>query len=650
MFYPITEHTLKTDLFTSGYLQCGKQTEPLIIKKGISMFCFKFISFLSAHRRAAPVLALWLLTSALLVACASKPLPQVATVVADQTQVAASLHKLFESSWEDGNLRYPEWATWRGDDRYGDRLNNRSPTQQAANRARVRQELAQAREIDRGALNSKDKVSLDMFVEMRETNLSFEPMVGYRRMTLGALGGFQTSFAQLLKASPTRTVAQAEQILARMAAYPTRVSQELVNLREGQALGWVPPRSVINRVLAMLDSQLAAVGDKSPFYEPFTRLGSGIPAIEQAVLRDKALRAIAQHVLPAQRQLREFVAGPYAADAPESGNLGRYPGGAAAYAASVLARTTTDLTPAQIHTIGLREVARLRGDIEQVMREMDWKGDFASFAQHMSTDPKYLHPNGEALMAAYRDIGKRIDAELPKLFAELPRATYGVRAMPDALGPDAAETYNRPLPDGRGPGWFNANALGYKTRPKWSQESLTAHEAVPGHHLQMARAIELGDLPRFRRLAGNVAYIEGWATYAETLGFQLGLYRDAASRFGHYQAQIWRAARLVVDTGLHDQDWSRQRAVDYMVEVTGQDRAFMESEVDRYLSDPGQALGYMIGQLKIIELRERARLALGARFDIRRFHMAVLDQGAVPLTVLERQIADWISVESVARR
>ena len=596
------------------------------------------------------MLALWLLTSALLAACASKPLPQVAPSVADPTQVAESLHTLFEASWEDSQKRYPEWATWRGDERYGDRLNNESPAQEAANWGRVRQELAQAREIDRRALNTKDKVSLDMFVDRRETNLSFQPMVGYRRMTLGAIGGFQTSFADLLRASPTRTMAQAEQILARMAAYPTRVSQEMVNLREGQALGWVPPRSVISRVVATLDSQLAAVGEKSPFYEPFTRLASGIPAIEQAELRDKALRAIAQHVLPAQRQLREFVAGPYAADAPESGNLGRYPGGAAAYAVSVRARTTTDLTPAQIHTIGLREVARLRGHIDQVMRDMAWKGNFASFAQHMSTDPKYLHPNGEALLAAYRDIGKRIDAELPKLFAELPRAPYGVRAMPDAVGPDAAENYNRPPPNGGGPGWFNANALGYKTRPTWSQESLTAHEAVPGHHLQNARAIELGELPRFRRSGWFVAYGEGWATYAETLGFQLGLYKDAASRFGQYQAQIWRAARLVVDTGLHDQAWSRQRAVDYMVDITGQDRAFMESEVDRYLSDPGQALGYMIGQLKIIELRDRARVALGDRFDIRRFHMAVLDQGAVPLTVLEHQIADWISVESVARR
>jgi uncharacterized protein (DUF885 family) len=363
-------------------------------------------------------------------------------------------------------------------------------------------------------------------------------------------------------------------------------------------------------------------------------------------MRERARRAIAEQVLPAQRRLREFVAGDYLSAAPASGALGSYPGGDVVYLAAVRSHTTTELSPAQIHAIGLREVARLRGEIDKVMQEMKWQGDFASFAQYLNADPKFFHASPEELVAAYRDIAKRIDPGLPKLFAELPRAPYGVRAMPAFLGPDRAEYYDGPALDGSKAGWFNVSALAFRARPQWSQETLTAHEAVPGHHLQVARAAELGELPKFRRASWFTAYGEGWALYAETLGFDLGLYKDPASRFGHLQSQIFRAARLVVDTGIHSQGWSRQRAVDYLIEQTGMDRGFVESEVDRYTSWAGQALAYMIGELKIIELRDRARTALGERFDIRRFHMVLLDQGALPLPALERQVDEWIAVES----
>ncbi len=307
----------------------------------------------------------------------------------------------------------------------------------------------------------------------------------------------------------------------------------------------------------------------------------------------------------------------------------------------------TDLTPRQIHEVGLREVARLRVEMERVMRDMAWNGDFPSFVAYLNADPQFFHTSREALLAGYRDIGKRLDAELPRLFAELPRMTWCVRAMPSHAGPDAAENYSDPALDGSRPGWFNANAVGYKTRPKWAKETLTAHEAVPGHHLRAARAIELGELPRLRRSGGYVAYSEDWALYAETLGFQLGLYQEPASRFGHLHWQMMRAPRLVVDTGIHDQGWSRQRAIDYLgsTTATGQDAGFVANEVDRDTSWPAQALGYMIGQLNIQEVRD-ARARLGDRFDIRRFHMAVLDQGAVPLWVLERLIDDWVAEEA----
>ena len=583
------------------------------------------------------------------VASPTAPPTTLAAPAPARSAAATALHALFDASWDATMQRYPEWATSVGDNRWGDRLYDASPENEAAGYADLRQQLTAAQAVDRGALDARDRTSLALFIHGQQQWQAMEPFVGYRRMSLGALGGFHTELAELMKSSPVQTRVQAEQALSRLAAWPRRVDQELVRLREGLALGWVPPRPVIARVLEALDRQTATTGEQSPWFGPFSQLGREIPADQQAALRQRALQIIDAQVLPAQRRLRDFVAGDYAAAAPESGNLGRYAGGAAVYAAVVRSQTTTDLSPAQIHAIGLRQVDRLRGEIEQVMKDMAWRGDFASFVAHLNTDPKYFHTGPEALLAAYRDIGKRIDAELPKLFAELPRAPWGVRAMPAHAGPDAAENYDGPALDGSRPGWFNANAVGYKTRPTWGMETLTAHEAVPGHHLQTARATELGDLPRFRRSSWYVAYGEGWALYAETLGFELGLYKDPPSRFGHLQMQMLRAARLVVDTGLHDLNWPRQQAIDYMVAQTGRDRGFVSSEVDRYTSWPGQALGYMIGQLKIIELRDRARAALGDRFDIRRFHMVLLDQGAVPLTVLERQVDDWIASVAAAR-
>ena len=559
---------------------------------------------------------------------------------------AARLHALFDSAWEDTMRRYPGWATYLGDNRYGDRLDDASPAAEADGYAARRQHLRAALAIDPASLSPVDRSSRQVFIHLLQDDLQFEPLVGFRRLTLGAIGGFHTDFADLLKSSPVNNEAQAEQVLSRLAAYPQRLDQELANLRQGQALGWVAAAPVLQRVQETLNVQLAAgTTDKSPFYEPFTRLGRDIPPDRQAALQARARALIGTQVLPAQQRLRDFVAGPHAAAAPAGGGMGSYPGGAAVYAALVRSNTTTDLSPQQIHALGLREVARLQGDIAQVMRDMAWAGDFASFVWHLNTDPKYFHTSPQALLAGYRDIGKRIDVALPQLFAELPRAPWGVRPMPDHAGPDAAERYDGPALDGSRPGWFNANAVGYKTRPIWGMESLTAHEAVPGHHLQVARALELGTLPRFRRAAGFTAYSEGWALYAETLGLDLGLYQDPPSRFGYLQNQIWRAARLVIDTGLHDRGWTRAQAINYLRSTTGLDEGTVASEVDRYTSWPGQALGYFIGQLKIIELRDRARAALGSRFDIRRFHMAVLDQGAVPLTVLDQQIDAWVAAE-----
>jgi uncharacterized protein (DUF885 family) len=598
------------------------------------------------HLAVPPMATVALLLPLLMVGLPACTAPPAAPPPPAENAEARRLHTLFEEAWEDSMRRHPEWATYLGDKRYGDQLEDASPEAEAAVFAAQRRQLAAAQAVRRDALSVTDRTSLDIFLHGVQDDLRFEPLVGYRRMSMGALFGFQGELAALLDASPVATKGDVEQMLSRLAAYPKRVDQELVRLRQGMALGWVPPRVVLDRVLATLDRQLAAGGDSSPFLKPFTQLGEAMPKPEQETLRDRARRAVAEHVLPAQRRLRDFVAGDYLAAAPASGALAGYPGGAAVYAAKVRSQTTSDLSAAQIHAIGLREVARLHGEFNQVMQEMKWPGDLPSFVKALNSDPAYFVESPEALLVRYRDIAKRLDAELPRLFAELPRITYGVKAMPSYAALEASEYYEGPALDGSRPGWFMANAASFRTRATWQLETMVAHEAVPGHHLQVARAVELGDLPPFRRSIRFTAYDEGWALYAETLGFELGLYKDPASRFGHLQNQMLRAARLVVDTGIHAQGWSRQQAIDYLRDQTQFDPAYVESEIDRYISDPGQALGYMIGMLKIQALRDQARATLGERFDIRRFHMVLIDQGAVPLAVLERLVDDWVQAES----
>ena len=558
------------------------------------------------------------------------------------------LHALFEQHWEAQMRAHPEWATFLGDHRFGDRLGDVSPAAVAADFKAQRESLDAARQIPRNALAPTDRVSHDVFIHTLEAHLATEPFAGFRSMSLGAIGGFQTDFADLLVASPAARAAEVEQMLARMAAYPARVDQEIAQLREGKALGWVPAKDVLDRVVVLIDAQLAPPPAQSPYFVPFTRLGTGILAPEQEALRERARRAVTDQVLPAMRRLRAFVVDEYRPAAPPDGALSRYLDGAQVYAERVRANTTTDLTPLQLHAIGVREMARLRAAMEAVQREVGFVGSFDQFVVHLNTDPKYFHPNPEALLTGYQAIAKRIDPELPKLFAVLPRAPYGVRAMPAHMSPDRAEYYHGPALDGSTPGWFYANTAGFRTRPVWGMETLVVHETVPGHHLQIARSVELGELPKFRRGDGYTVYSEGWALYAETLGYELGLYKDPYSRFGHLQMQALRAGRLVVDTGIHALGWSRQRAIDYLHERTGENLPFVTSEIDRYTSWPGQALAYMVGQLKIIELRERARARLGERFDIRRFHMAVLDQGAVPLPVLERAVEAWIASVAAA--
>jgi len=584
-----------------------------------------------------------LLSLLLLIAC-------TCAIAADaDPQETKALHALFERNWEDLARRFPEGSTYRGDLRYNDKLADESAAGVAAYDAQVRQWLAEAKAIRRERLGTTDRVSLDLFIADQERRVAMQAFPGYRSFKLGALGGTQSGLADLMQFTPVRTTEQVEQLLRRIAAYPKAVDDDIDTMRRGMALGWVSSRDVLQRVLSQIDQQVGAPVESGPYFLPFRRLGPDVPAADRTRLQAAGREAIEQYVLPSMKKLRAFVADEYLPKAPVNGALSNYPDGPRVYDVVVRKQTTTNLTAAEIHAIGQRELARLRAEMEAVMRTTKFAGDFAQFIHYLDTDPKFFYAGPDALLAGYRDISKRIDAELPRLFSELPRASYGVRAMPAFKGPDSAEYYEGPALDGTRSGYFNANVLGWRTRPIWRMATLTAHEAVPGHHLQIARATELRALPNFRRQAGYNAYVEGWAVYAETLGRDIGLYDDPYSLFGHLQWQAFRAARLVVDTGIHSLGWSRPRAIDFMVERTGMDRAFVTSEADRYTSQPGQALGYMIGALTIAELRDRAKMKLGARFDIRRFHNAVIDQGALPLDVLERLIDEWIAGELAAR-
>jgi uncharacterized protein (DUF885 family) len=560
-------------------------------------------------------------------------------------QAAQRLHALFDAEWEWEMRDDPERATYTGDHRYGARLTDRSAAADDARYAHARERLAALRSIDRAQLAPTDRVSRDIMVQTTQDWLDGDKFAGMRTLVLDSEGGLHTDLADLLRVSPVATEADVAMLLARLAQFPGRVDQVIARLREGIAVRWVAARDSMRQVPAQIDGQLPDDVTRSPLYEPFKRLGPGIPADTRTRLAAAGATALRDQVYPAMRRLRAFIADDYLPRATDNGAMGARPGGAAAYDYLVRQHTTTDLSAAQVHAIGLREMARLRGEMEAQMRVAGFEGSFDQFVAFLNADPRFFHTDPEALLAGYRDIAKRVDPELPKLFAELPRTPYGVRAIPAHEGIGKTEIYSGPPQDGSGAGWFNANVVAIAQRPIWNMETLFAHEGVPGHHLQIARARELGELPRFRRGGGFTAYVEGWALYAETLGPELGLYKTPYTRFGHLQWQSLRAARLVVDTGIHAFGWTRQQAIDWMTERTGMARAFIEPQVDRYFVSPGQALSYMIGQLKIVELRDRARTALGPRFDIRRFHMAVLDGGAMPLAALERQIDDWIERE-----
>jgi uncharacterized protein (DUF885 family) len=572
----------------------------------------------------------------------------LASHAAPDPQETKKLHALFDASWEDAMRRNPEWATDLGDYRYNDRLTDHSAAARAEADQQVRDFLKAARAIQRDRLSREDQVSLDLFIYNGAEAVEQQAFTGYRSLRISSMWGAQTRMADMVQDVPMNNALQAQQLLKRFAAYPKALDQEIAHMREGLAIGWVPARDVLDRAVSQIDKQLSAPTESGPFYEAFTRIKGDVTAAERDKLQAAARESIARDIVPAQKKLRAFIVDELRPKAPAEGSMRNYPDGAKVYDFLVRRRTTTTLNAKQVHEIGLRELAAIRAEMEGVMRDVKFQGTFPQFIDYLNKDPKFRYATGEDLLAGYRAIGKRLDAELPRYFAELPRAAWGIRAMPAFRGPDAAEFYTPPPQDNSKPGYFNANVLGLDTKLKWTMATLTAHEAVPGHHLQTARAQELKGLPKFRRYEWFVAYGEGWALYAEAVAREMGIYDDPYTLFGHLQSRAFRAARLVVDTGIHSMGWTRQQAIDYMTERTGMDRNVISAEVDRYVSNPGQALGYMIGALKFQELRDKAKGKLGDKFDLRRFHNVVLDSGPLPLDVLDKVVDEWIAREQAA--
>jgi uncharacterized protein (DUF885 family) len=556
------------------------------------------------------------------------------------------LHQLFEEDWQRGLKDYPEYATFLGDPRYNDRWTDWSLPAIEARYAADRAVLEKLARIPRAKLPPADQVNYDLFRRQAEVGVEYQRF-RMHEVPVDAIGftgfGWATDMAQL---QPFATAEDYGRWQRRLEAYGTLVDQNIALMRLGMASGRVPPREPMKRLLAQLAGFVPEKAEDSPLYAPFKAMPAAIPAADAERLRAQGLAAIRDVVTPAWRRFNAFYEKEYLPACRETLAAEAYPDGAAYYALRVRHMTTTALTPQQIHDIGLSEVARIRAEMEKVREQVKFKGDLAAFFKFLRTDRQFYFKTGAELLEAYRALAKKIDPQLVKLFGRMPRMPYGVEAVPALEAPNQTTAYYRsPAEDGSRAGMFFANLYKPETRPKWEMEALTVHEAVPGHHFQIALAQELGELPKFRRLGGYTAFVEGWGLYSESLGGELGLYQDPYSKFGQLTYEMWRAVRLVVDTGIHHKGWSRQQAIDYFAANAAKSPNDIAVEVDRYISWPGQALAYKIGELKIKELRARAREALGDRFDVRRFHDTVLGNGAVPLDVLEATVDAWIATE-----
>ena len=556
-----------------------------------------------------------------------------------------TLHALFASEWERGLKDSPESASYHGDTRYNDRWTDMSLKQIASRETADRHALQQLRAIPRAQLSAADQLHYDTFEWNLQLAVQRQAFKEYLQ-PIGHQGGVQTADS-ITQTMPFATTAQYRQYLARLAALPASVDQSIVLLQEGLKSGSLPPRVLMNRVPAQIKAQTVDDATLSPYYAPFKKFPGAMSEADRQALATEARTLITDRVVPAYRKLQTVFVNDYLPRTRDTIAATARPNGAAYYDMLVKSFTTTDLTAREIHDIGLKEVARLQLGMEKLKAEAGFSDTMEAFFTFLRTDPRFFKKTPEELLAAYQVVAKRIDPELVKISKVIPRLPYGVKPIPDSIAPDTTTAYYQggaldgPNTQAR-PGYHAVNLYKPETRPTWEMMALSLHEAVPGHHFQFARALELPDMPMFRKTAYFVAYSEGWALYAEQLGYDMGLYDDPYERFGQLTYEMWRAVRLVVDTGMHAFGWSRQQAIDYFGAHTAKTEQDIVNEVDRYIAWPAQALAYKIGQLRISALRANAERELGEKFDLRDFNDAVLDTGSVPLAALEKRMAAWL--------
>jgi uncharacterized protein (DUF885 family) len=561
----------------------------------------------------------------------------------------APLLKLFDQVWQEDLADDPIMATQLGDARFNDKLPDMSVETIEARNKRNYLRLASLRKINKEKLEKADQLNYDLFerdIRFRIDEHTYKPWL----YAIRTFDGPQL-LTEVSEFAPFSTVKDYDNWIARINASGVFFDQWIALLQQGATERRTQPRVTVNKILEQIKPQLVTNPEESGFYTPFKKMPAGIPQAEKDRLQAAAKAAIQAVGVPAYQRFDKFLREVYLPASRDTVGIADTPDGDLYYRNRIKLFTTIDnITATQIHNTGLAEVKRIRAEMEKTLEGINFLGNLDQFLHFLRTDDRFFYKTPEELLAAYEKTARAIEPQLPKLFGRLPKTPFGIRAIPAASAPTTTTAYYQPPSlDGSRPGNYYVNLYKPETRPIWEIEALTAHESVPGHHLQIALAYEIKGLPDFRRNASYTAFVEGWALYAESLGYELGLYQDQFSKIGQLNYDMWRAVRLVVDTGMHQFKWTRDQAIYYFKQNTGKSDQDIANEVDRYISWPGQALAYKLGQLRIQALRAEAEKALGTSFDIRAFHDKLLGMGALPLSVLETEMRAWMAAQSTRR-
>jgi uncharacterized protein (DUF885 family) len=555
------------------------------------------------------------------------------------------LHSLFDEHWQYELRVNPEFATAIGDNRYNDRINDRSGEAVQAELEQTRKFLDRFEAIDPTGLPQQDVLSRELMIRQLKLDLEGVRFKNWE-MPVDQRDGPHLDFPDLITITPLNNVQDYDNYLSRLRQIPHAFDQVIANMKQGMRDGLMPPRYLLEKVVPETEEVTNKPGESSPFYKPLKEFPSSISEAEQKRLRGAALAVINSQIIPTYQRFAAFVRDDYAPHGRTEPGVWALPDGEARYRYAIRRNTTTDMSPDEIHEIGLKELSKTEAEMLAVARKFGFN-DLASFNQHIKNDRALYATSGQQLLDLYAKYVHDMEPKLPQLFGHLPKAKLVAIPMDAARAPNGVPAdYMAGTADGSRPGHINVNEWDPEHRLLLNVEAIAYHEGIPGHHLQISIAQELTDLPEFRRFGSYNSFIEGWAFYAERLGKELGGYEDPYSEYGRLENEMWRDIRLVVDTGVHAKHWSRDQMIEYFHKYTAMDEPNIQTEVDRYICWPGQALAYKIGQLEILKLREEARQKLGDKFDIRAFHDTVIDNGPLPLDVLRTQVESWISERS----